>query len=121
MGNLSRAWLEHNSLTGALPASFGGLGPRLRLLALNNNGFTGDVPAAWGQLTGLTGLFLYNNAGLGGCLPVALQQPLQRGRVGVDGGGDNDGYAAAPASADASFDVDLFVNHGTLVQAFCSA
>ena len=64
--------LDHNQLSGLIPAELGQL-TRLRSLALDHNQLTGEIPAELGQLAQLRNLFLANNQ-LTGEIPLELGQ-----------------------------------------------
>ena len=71
IGNVWRIKLNHNDLTGSLPAELGNL-THLTELHLNNNySLTGSIPAELGNLTNLTELYL-NETALTGSIPAEL-------------------------------------------------
>ena len=75
LGNLSTlGWLrlQGNQLSGPVPASLGEL-RSLRELRLDDNQLRGAVAQRLGSLANLQLLYLGGNAGLNGCIPAALQ------------------------------------------------
>jgi Leucine-rich repeat (LRR) protein len=69
---LTRLFLDHNELSGSIPAELGQLGA-LTLLYLNHNELTGPSPAELGQLGALCSLYLEQNQ-LSGPIPAELGQ-----------------------------------------------
>ena len=69
-GRVTQLSLEHNQLTGVLPAALGSL-TNLEVLDLFDNQLTGSIPAALGSLTNLRGLWIYYNQ-LSGSIPGSL-------------------------------------------------
>jgi len=70
LNSLSYLHLDDNDLTGTIPASLGS-STSLRYLYLYNNGLTGTIPASLGSNNALSYLWLFNN-GLTGTIPASL-------------------------------------------------
>ena len=80
---LTELLLDHNRLTGQIPAEIGRLA-KLKRLGLAGNRLSGGAPADLGKLASLSHLHLFSNPGLAGILPVsytglALEELLLEG------------------------------------------
>jgi Leucine-rich repeat (LRR) protein len=71
MSSLQTLRLEHNILSGTIPAELGNLS-NLQELSLNDNSLHGSIPATLGNLSNLQLLYLQNNA-LDGPIPPELE------------------------------------------------
>ena len=69
-GRVTSLYLDHNDLSGEIPAELGSLS-NLRNLWLNHNDLSGEIPAELGSLSNLTMLWLYDND-LSGEIPAEL-------------------------------------------------
>ncbi len=66
-GYVTELNLQHNNLTGSLPAELGDLA-RIERIKMSGNELTGNIPPELGELTNLRGLFLSDNQ-LSGSIP----------------------------------------------------
>ena len=73
-GRVTGLNLNHNALSGKIPAELGSLS-NLTGLYLNVNGLSGEIPAELGSLSNLIDLSLGNNE-LSGCVPSSLEDQL---------------------------------------------
>ncbi len=73
-GRVTGLYLGQNGLSGAIPASLGGLA-NLERLELDGNDLSGEIPAELGSLTNLDELRLSGNR-LTGCVPEGLREAL---------------------------------------------
>ena len=70
LSELTKLFLDRNSLTGSIPVELGNL-TKLTELVLDRNSLTGSIPVELGNLTNLTSLYLNDNS-LTGTIPVEL-------------------------------------------------
>ena len=119
-GKLEQFKVQHNNITGSIPAAFGGM-PNLHILWLHHNNMEGTLPASLANSPALLSLDVRFNPRMCGTVPPALHIPNWDWQWDHSQGVDESWYGFCDKAATENSACGLLATQGTRVGRACGS